>query len=884
MNISRLHTLEKLLSSGVDIPRDDESSIYEPYPIAGILIPRIQRPYAQGRSDKSIQDIRRDFIERLFSVLSSQSETKIELSFVFGSLQKVKWNESNGGDMALELLDGQQRLTTLFLLHWYLYKKENQDNIPEWLSHFKYETRDSSTAFLLKITAKDSAIDLNEIIKRDDSQEVFAITPSEAITRLKWYNNDFRCDTTVISMLRMLDEIDSQYKVLEKEGRTFAHSLHRNLGRIRFYVRLLLGFDMPDMLFIKMNSRGLALIPFENFKADVLKYMEHTKDYGEKVIDKSGEYPEFQFYFASQIDTKWVYLFWDGVEFPSDGSIVELKDKQTGARFFRFFNRMLFAKLAIDYAETDSEESKVKDKLAKACNFFRTVPEVDMEEHLTDWNNQYLPAIERWQGEVDYFRQSAKILNILFDNYTSGFDLRNSIRRPPFMVTSNFELYSKSRGANGEFTYAHRAFMTILLDFLMLMPSEEAIDSPEVANNLKRLIRVLHNVLEHTEIDKENILDIIKAFHNILKQTDAIIGNFYKALSTYDGERIWIKAESEKAQDICEDENFEAVMIRAEEHPILRGRLTPLYESGKMSVEELAGRVEEFYRIFPVDETGICRGISEEYAQADSHLLIRALLSYFNDWENLNGTYITERGFIVQNGTYSNSRYLSDILFGKGNAEQLFQKYFADYFGNTEFEKLLVDRLAEVDVNKVKNNGTQSVYVRLVIDPKSPKIFQWIKSREAERMDKEPVIRWLRDAGLLNYDGTKSDRLVLTTPRRVVIPEVLSLTSAVFEDDHQNGHVERFGEYFAYDICIVKIVHCSSGKDIAVKAIFYPSGWCKVYVKSGNPDVHNAIRADREKDTSCKWHWYKDEDKENESAQEISNTINEWAEILQSLA
>lgn len=875
MSTSKLHTLEKLLSTGVDIPNNDNEDSFNHYPIAGILVPRIQRPYAQGRSDKNIHDIRRDFVEDLLSAVSSEKECILELSFIFGSLQKVNWDDPRGNDQALELLDGQQRLTTLFLLHWYLYKKESPKDLPGWLSRFRYETRDTSTVFLLKITDKSSAIDLNEIIEVNDSKET--IKPSEAINRLIWFNNDFRCDTTVMSMLCMLDEIDSQYKVLDKEGKTQKRSLHKNLGRIQFYIRLLLGFDMPDLLFIKMNSRGLPLIPFENFKADVMKYMEKAKTYNEVVSMSKDKSAPFHFYFASQIDIKWVYIFWDRPNIPNNGSTIELQDRRTGARFFRFFNRMLFTKLAIDCSDT--EDSIEKEELESACEFFRTVPEISMEEHLTDWNTKYLPAISRWKGSNDYFRQSAKVLNILSTHYTNGIRLRDAIRKSPFVATSKFEIFSKANDANGDFTYAHRAFVSVIIDFILQMPDEETITSQIIADNLRKLIRVLHNVIEYTEIDKQNILDFIEAFHKILLSCDVQSGDFYSAIANYNGKFEWIKAEAAKAKDICRDDKFEAVLVRAEEHPILRGRLTPVYEPGKITVEQLSERIDEFFRIFPVDEKGICQGIAADYAREDSHLLIRAMMSCLTDWEKLKGTYVTERGFVIRWGEHINSQYLSNILFGKGNAENLFQGYFSDYLGNKDFGKYLAEIIENAGNHEIINDGTRDVYSRLVTDSDSYKIYNWIKSREEDRQDKEPVIRWLRDAGILNYDNTTYDRLVLTTPRRLVIPEIIQLTGAKLYDKNQEGHVERFGEYFAYDVSIVRNINTNKDLDLAIKATFYPNGWCKITVKSFSPEVHSALKAERIKDESVWWHSYKEET----SIQMISQKINEWADLLQTV-
>lgn len=76
-----------------------------------IEVPLIQRDYAQGR--ESQKDIRNDFIDALHSSLSlpaGDSRLPLNLDFVYGSME--------AGNAARFLpLDGQQRLTTLFLLH-----------------------------------------------------------------------------------------------------------------------------------------------------------------------------------------------------------------------------------------------------------------------------------------------------------------------------------------------------------------------------------------------------------------------------------------------------------------------------------------------------------------------------------------------------------------------------------------------------------------------------------------------------------------------------------------------------------------------------------------------------------------------------------------------
>src|SRR5690606_33820060 len=107
------------------------------YSFDGITIPLIQRDYAQGRKNEEI--IRNRFIKSIFSALSNNEI--LELDFIYGSISKL--NNLN----YFQPLDGQQRLTTIYLLCWYIANRELSDDDREnelnKLKRFSYETRTS---------------------------------------------------------------------------------------------------------------------------------------------------------------------------------------------------------------------------------------------------------------------------------------------------------------------------------------------------------------------------------------------------------------------------------------------------------------------------------------------------------------------------------------------------------------------------------------------------------------------------------------------------------------------------------------------------------------------------------------------------------------------
>ena len=81
-----------------------------------IEIPIIQRDYAQGR--KNVIKIAGKFLDDIKHAIAK--DRPLNLDFIYGKITK---NESSETFIPL---DGQQRLTTLFLLHWYLALKENK--------------------------------------------------------------------------------------------------------------------------------------------------------------------------------------------------------------------------------------------------------------------------------------------------------------------------------------------------------------------------------------------------------------------------------------------------------------------------------------------------------------------------------------------------------------------------------------------------------------------------------------------------------------------------------------------------------------------------------------------------------------------------------------
>jgi len=248
----------------------NEEAIYENeawQPLSKIEIPIIQRDYAQGREGE--EELRENFLKFLLEAVNG---TPKELDFVYGSVR----------DKILQPLDGQQRLTTLFLLHWFIAVKENKlnDELKNLLTKFTYETRTSSREFCIDL--------INKRIIYNPEQNI-----SELIIDSSWFFLSWKRDQTIKSMLIMLDDIQQTFKD-ETE-------VWDKLNNISFHYIELQNFGLSDDLYIKMNARGKPLTDFENFKA---KFEQHIN---KESWENSAEATET---FSHQIDTLWTDLFW----------------------------------------------------------------------------------------------------------------------------------------------------------------------------------------------------------------------------------------------------------------------------------------------------------------------------------------------------------------------------------------------------------------------------------------------------------------------------------------------------------------------------------------------------------------------------------------------
>jgi hypothetical protein len=233
-----------------------------------VIIPIIQRDYAQGREGKEY--IREKFLEQIKHALKKDDQKRGELDFVYGTMIQQRFYP----------LDGQQRLTTLWLLHWFVASKAKMlnDDTKKVLKKFSYETRTSSREFCEKLC--DYCGDVADI----QSQT--------------WFYATWKQDPTIQSMLRMLETMKTHFK--EDYVDDYKDLWGKLVGTncpLKFSKLEITSEELPvsDDLYIKMNARGKPLTDFENLKADLISRLD------DKCKVKYG----------SLIDNAWTNHFWN---------------------------------------------------------------------------------------------------------------------------------------------------------------------------------------------------------------------------------------------------------------------------------------------------------------------------------------------------------------------------------------------------------------------------------------------------------------------------------------------------------------------------------------------------------------------------------------------
>ncbi len=474
-----------------------------------IIIPIIQRDYAQGRVDPDINRVRDRFLSSLYDAITGES---ITLDFVYGDI------DENG---VMTPLDGQQRLTTLFLLHWYAASKSGvSEEDCAFLSNFGYETRYSARYFCKELTRFVPS---------------FEGKLSEEIIDQAWFPLDWQKDPTISSMLVMLDAIDDRFKEVG--------DLWEKLkgGAITFYFLPIKDMGLTDELYIKMNSRGKPLTRFEHFKAELERCIRAVDDAAAKRV-------------MQKIDRDWTDMLW---RYRDSGSGSE-EDAITDDEFLKYFR---FICDVLCYQGGESPQGKSSDEFDLLTEYF------------TGEKEKVLRNIETLESYFDCW--------CYIDGYNSPTDFLNSCMSythedGKIIVdkANKIDIFEDCLHAYADKSGRQRRFPLNRIVLLYAVTSYLRNREMVTETDYIRRLRSINNLIQNSEDEVSDRMDRNR-LPAILRQVDAVMLNGDIDDSIENSFNVnQIAEEKEKKAFLEEHPDKGSLVFALEDHPNLKGQIS----------------------------------------------------------------------------------------------------------------------------------------------------------------------------------------------------------------------------------------------------------------------------------------------------------------------
>ena len=560
-------------------------SFYQLLQDTEVVIPMIQRDYAQGRLTEKVKSIRHDFLDALYK--ACKEIKPLHLDFIYGE-------EDEG---VFKPFDGQQRLTTLYLLHWYAAVKAGKlVDEKEFFNRFCYEIRESTRVFIKKLN--------NEVVfsseRLSDDDDISSI-----IKNARWYVSRWELDQSISGMLVMLDAIHKRFSDIPDLWKI----LTDEPPLITFFYKPLQDLSLSsDELYIKMNARGKQLTEFENFKAKFVELLREKSLRGE--LETKTPLDEIERCF----DTTWIQIFWDNVrqrgdasKTHSDSNVNEndeaiLCDKAF-ARFLRYIGTILYLLAEQELPSEDNEAINPPDdfRTMKLFAIFKHV--VGTKSFLSDIDGNNIDGLKRLLDGINDLGNDEidKIFKEIF--YKKKMNVRDEHGESSSKIAlynTDENLFENLIDPKKEDTVATRL---LLCAFLLLIwrkishnkGAKLAINDDDIKAMVESL-RPIRNLLENSafELRYENYPDQLRELVKIIltdrssEKENSVSPDLSNSgsLDQVDNKNEWIKDTNFNVYQINEeavkqklrrqhkgDEKFLNAMNRLENHEFFRGNL-----------------------------------------------------------------------------------------------------------------------------------------------------------------------------------------------------------------------------------------------------------------------------------------------------------------------
>ena len=538
-----------------------------------VVIPGIQRHYVQGANNPKAESVRKQFIKEIFTAIEKK-QNEFNLHFIYGPIN------TNGEDSFVPV-DGQQRLTTLWLIARYAVEKAEPSNRKELLrllSRFTYEDRINAKRFCQALTCENSRWDITQ-------------DPNPDILCQDWFVDYWKEDETVASMIRMLSTIHEEWNK-HQDTITAEDVLEAIASKIRFELKI---DAFGDDIYMKMNARGLQLTQWENFKA---KFSEDLCEDKKESWDKEMEELSNLFFTCSDEQ----HELPDNAFFALYARIMAYEARESGVDCGNSIKQLA------TYTHNHNTWSQIELPFVPYSDFSGITNNESIASTVADTCVKMIKTVlASAQNIVPYFGDSK-----LFDTF-----------------------FHPQNGNELDFTLCCYEYFKKFVN--------EDVDTTHFLKALRLMWNILENVDKQYEKKTDNRVELVKKFIDLGDQTlySPQIKEIEKEIENAPEQA---KEEAEKAKQMhCNDKsmpndwneetlgkwsNWNDAIEKAEECAFFHGSIRFLYEknsNGKTTWENFATKLSNCMDLF------VSEGLSEDKKVKANQVLI----SHCEDWKKL---------------------------------------------------------------------------------------------------------------------------------------------------------------------------------------------------------------------------------------------------------
>jgi hypothetical protein len=668
-----------------------------------IVIPIIQRDYAQGRENDNVVEIRENFIKDIFSKLIDNQ--KLKLSFVYGTEEGTQYIP----------YDGQQRLTLVYLLTLYLTEysgeriiiESNNENI-NILSKFYYKTRDFSSDFCAYLTLNKDGFFYNNILSDIKYDKDHQYDLKNKIINDNNFFSAWLSDPTVSSMINVLQTIHIMFNSLFEETDDIEKRKQTALDFIEKLKNGFIFFDWcsldkaSDSIYVKMNGRGKMLSAFDNFKNTLygtlneLREIEKLKLTDKSTMKEAKENLDFLQTFELKMDSKWTDLFWEYRKKFSETNAdnINIAPAMMNFLYFAFEYRFSAKTKKFFFGKGEAVRWLDENKIVSFLSIFRDSFKTKKEG---------IPPV---LNISDYIWIS-KLMDLLYNRLykTDDIDLINDISKRKFFTEQKLFISLCLKTTN--YDYRSHAIAALYYDYLVNYSTYNADGSFEKCedSNKSQWAQFIFNIMETVAFFNFHYNDLINDKHFYVATSDFVskainiskTGSLPEIMTSLSQEEIdnlnnyftlhadyQLQEEFEKWRLIKKDEKWQNAIAIAEAIPYFNGQIYFLIEASKDS--EGKPNITLFKKL---TKSAASLVNPDDNSKLIEDNLIRQLLLCFGDYR-----IDSKQGF-------SNTLSLCESKVHDGTATYYLWRSFFDimYSDRANYITLALKALAENDNN-----------------------------------------------------------------------------------------------------------------------------------------------------------------------------------------